>query len=170
MSTTLHASNGYCFYLFILLHTGAIPDSRDSNGHTVLRHLFRPYLEHFMHDRDIIECCMVLAQHGANINEHLSSSGDTPFHITAQFAARFELNDHVIKLLRMGGNPHIENWYYKLTPYEISKRSRDPSLKAVMDNYVCELREGEERKRRSWRGRRVRVYLLYTACHFKLCF
>ena len=100
-----------------------------------------------MHDRDIIECCMVLAQHGANINEHLSSSGDTPFHITAQFAARFELNDHVIKLLRMGGNPHIENWYYKLTPYEISKRSRDPSLKAVMDNYVCELREGEERER-----------------------
>ena len=125
---------------FIILFSGAAPDAKDSNGWTVLRHLFRPYLEHMISDRDMIECCMVLAEHGADFNVSLPKSGYTPFHITAQFAARHELNDYVIKLLRMGGNAHILDWYYNLTPYEISKRARDPSLKAIMETYVCRLK------------------------------
>ena len=92
-------------------------------------------------DRDMIECCMVLAEHGADFNVSLPRSGSTPFHITMQFAARNELNDHVIKLLRMGGDALKLDWYYNLTPYEISKRARDPSLKAIMETYVCRLNE-----------------------------
>ena len=126
---------------FIILFSGAAPDAKDSNGWTVLRHLFRPYLEHMISDRDMIECCMVLAEHGADFNVSLPKSGYTPFsHYSTVLLLDTELNDYVIKLLRMGGNAHILDWYYNLTPYEISKRARDPSLKAIMETYVCRLK------------------------------